>query len=128
MTDFEHLNNLRLLNGKKPLKTWKESKERLRLAIDKEEEAYAKFASRPSIPDEAIETLKQTGTVTLIMNEPQTVTLSQIARELGIDPKVARAKARRLRLFLQTLEVAKHTYDISNRDRVSQLLVRDHRK
>ena len=81
MTDtktlFAHLNKLRVANGFKPLKAWKESRAKLEYAIEYQEEGVEH---------------KQEETVA---NENDTVTIAQVARELGLNPKVCRAKARR---------------------------------
>jgi hypothetical protein len=72
MTTLTTLNTLRTAAGMKPLKAWKESKAKLVAAIEKL-------------------TPKTNG------NE---VTIAQLARELGINPRVARAKCRRRRAEL----------------------------
>ena len=84
-----HLNSLRELAGLKPVNTWKESKDKLEAAIAKLEEpasatAPEKKTSKAKEKREAPEA------------NPDTFTLGDIARELGKNPKVLRAKFRRL--------------------------------
>ena len=81
-----HLNSLRESNGLKPLNAWKESKAKLEEAITKleasVEEKPAAAAKKPS--------KKKTDAASA-----DTFTLGDIARELGKNPKVLRAKFRR---------------------------------
>lgn len=55
------------------------------------------------------------------------ITLVQIAKELGIDPKVARAKMRRVKAA-SDMEVSKHTYALKNKQWVVDALKADFRK
>lgn len=57
-----------------------------------------------------------------------TITLATIARTLGLDPKEARAKARRLNVALQAYEVSKHTFNKADEAAIVGLLTKDHRK
>ena len=71
MNKLAKLNEYRARQGKKPLKTWKETAAKLDATL-------AALAAEFDAP----KTSKHT-------------TLSRIARELGIDPKTARAKLRK---------------------------------
>lgn len=98
MSTLNELNALRTANSMKPLKSWKESKAKLDAAIKKlsassstttqlkasvEAVASKPVAKKPAAKAEAKKPAKD-GT-----------SISTIAAELGIDPKVARAKLRR---------------------------------
>lgn len=72
------LNALRTRADMKPLKAWKESKAKLEAAIAKLTPATVKEQLKASV--------EMNGT---------TVTIAEIARELGLNPKVCRARCRR---------------------------------
>jgi hypothetical protein len=97
MANLTELNLLRGAAGMKPLKAWKESKDKLAAAIKK--------LMKPNVK---IEDVTSGATpVTAAVAKPKVVKdaskkstvegvgISTIAAELGIDPKVARAKLRR---------------------------------
>jgi len=83
MTTNELLTKYNLLAsraGKKPLKAWKDSKAKLQARIDAlvpTEQVPSKPAKKP------------------VANGESTMSVADVARELGINPKVARAKLRR---------------------------------
>lgn len=56
-----------------------------------------------------------------------TVTLADIARELKLNPKVLRAKMRRLDVPAEYI-VAKHTYKLANKDAIIDIIRKDHRR
>lgn len=114
-----YLNELRAMNGKAPLKSWKESKDKLAKAIDKENEtrvagqnerleeeariarvsASAKNKPINILVKKTIEKNKakiaKASQVSAKQEEAAKVNVAQIAKELGINPKVARAKLRK---------------------------------
>lgn len=113
------LNELREANGLKPLKAWKESKQKLEDAIRKLSDATI---------DEMIEEDKKVPCKAPSANpNPESITLAQIARELGINPKVARTKMRRVDVPTDFL-VAKHTYRMQYKAWVIDVLRSDLRK
>lgn len=54
------------------------------------------------------------------------ITLADIARELGVSPKIARAKMRRV--DASAYSVGKHTYNVKDKQKVIDALQTDHRK
>lgn len=110
------LNRLRVLNGKSPLKAWKESKEKAVDAIkaeveilkpivktskkklifstgnDKIEEVSGPTSEVPEVPEVPEET---PAPVEKAPESKKTFTVVELAFELKISPKVARAKLRR---------------------------------
>ncbi|MGE0366963.1 MAG: hypothetical protein AB7Q00_14645 [Phycisphaerales bacterium] len=56
-----------------------------------------------------------------------TIPLVAIAAEMGLNPKVARAKMRRIKLSAG-VEVSKHVYHIGKKQQVIDALRKDHRK
>ena len=112
-----YLNELRAMNGKAPLKSWKESKDKLAKAIDKEnetrvagqnerleEEARIARVSAKNKPinilvKKTIEKNKakiaKAPQVSAKQEEAAKVNVAAIAKEFGINPKVARAKLRK---------------------------------
>lgn len=74
------LNALRVANGMKPLKTWKESTAKLDAVI-------AKLQSTSTTKQQLEASVKTT--------KGDAVSITTIAKELGINDKVARAKLRR---------------------------------
>jgi AraC-like DNA-binding protein len=107
---LNRLNQLREARGMKPLKAWKASKEKLHEAI----------ASLEKVPA-AIQDIN--------VEEPMKyVTLTEIARELGMSPKVARAKMRRVFRSSGDTTFAKHTYPEVLKEKVITILKRDLRR
>lgn len=113
MTAFEILNAYRVNAGQKPLKAWKESKEKLANAIAKARAAAPDFDPRvgdakarliaaqieqgTDLPDMGEYVPGHSGPAKkeIAKANGATITLAEVARELGMNPKVARAKARR---------------------------------
>lgn len=79
-----HLNSLRERDGLKPISVWKDSKLKLEAAIDKLEQVAVVEAKKPA---KRIESK---------VANPDVFTLGDVARELNKNPKVLRAKFRRL--------------------------------
>lgn len=97
------LNSLRVINGKTSLKSWKESKAKLAAAIDKEQGLMAANVMNPKGNPEKARTVKrqhgEVATPKAIKSvKVAAVNVAQIAKELGINPKVARAKLRKLNI------------------------------
>jgi predicted transcriptional regulator len=95
--------------GAPHLNTWKAAKEGLQIRVNDLEHRARMAAAAAAVAND-------------------TVTLACIARAIGIAPKDARAKARRHADEFGALEVARHTYQMKNKDDVIALLTRDHRK
>src|SRR5690606_23930000 len=109
---LDRLNHLRAARGMKPLKAWKASKKKLHEAIASLEGAapsYAEEVAESYTPDvdapaedlaNLDEKMRRVRGVVKAMREEvakeKYVTLAEIARELGMSPKVARAKMRRI--------------------------------
>ena len=145
MTRFEHLNNLRILNGQKPLKAWKESKAKLEAAI-KKLEAQTRHDIEEAMEDAASDNIDQLieedkkvpcRAPSVIEHElksrphptPDKVTLVEIAKELSINPKIARAKIRRGGDHCPgSLEEDKYVYAIGDKQKVIDFLTSDFRK
>lgn len=94
-----YLNELRTMNNKKPLKAWKESKVKLAAAIDKEhevrqEERLARLEAKPV----KIVTARVEGKPQNVTEAGAKVNVAKIAKELGINSKVARAKLRKAKV------------------------------
>ena len=109
MSTLIELNALRTAAGMKPLKAWKESKVKLVAAIEKlgakpsnvevtkvptgmTAEKAAKAVAKPA---PKAKPAKATKPAAAKKSTGEGITISTIAAELGIDPKVARAKLRR---------------------------------
>lgn len=89
MSTLTELNTLRVAKGMKPLKAWKESKAKLDAAI-------TKLSGTDAAPAKKTATTKAVKPAKAAKKTPvEGVSVSTIAAELGIDPKVARAKLRR---------------------------------
>ncbi len=106
MTTLADLNNLRVLNNKQPLKAWKESKAKLIAAYEKEyaisfhanqpeelrgDELKAHKKAKKIIADDLLK--EEVARAAIIPHNK--VNVASIAKELGINPKVARAKLRK---------------------------------
>ena len=114
------LNELRIRNGKTELKSWKESKAKLAAAIDNEQGLMAANATNPKgnpskqtvteqllkeeiaraavVPAKKVNSVKHGEVATpkaIKAVRVGTVNVAAIAKELGINPKVARAKLRK---------------------------------
>jgi hypothetical protein len=95
MTTLTELNALRTAAGMKPLKAWKESKAKLDAAVAKLQETM------PALTRAMTTDAKPAGKKVVVKKTAakkatgEGVKVSTIAEELGIDPKVARAKLRR---------------------------------
>lgn len=97
----ERLNQLRITNGKNPLKAWKESKQKCIDAIENEmaeaktpePEPKAKIPEPNLFPNFIIPDPVRDNDDSI--PEKDTFTISELAEQLGINPKVARAKLRR---------------------------------
>ena len=96
-----YLNELRTMNDKKPLKAWKESKVKLAAAIDKEhevrqEERLARLEAK-SVKIVTARIVKE-GKPQNVTEAGAKVNVAKIAKELGINSKVARAKLRKAKV------------------------------
>lgn len=122
------LNSLRANANKPPLKAWKESRAKLEAAV---------AALTPAMPAEVI-TAAEEPAANVAASVPKaskavrpgnafTVTLANIARELNLQPKIARAKMRRIRLP-EGVEVSKHTYAVDHKQTVIDMLKKDFRR
>ena len=128
---LDHLNKLREARGMKPLKAWKASKEKLHEAIASLEGAAPSYAEEitesytPDVdaPAEDLANLDEK----MRANEPM-ITLAEIARELGMSPKVARAKMRRVFRSSGDTTFAEHTYPKVLKEKVITILKRDLRR
>jgi len=121
---LDHLNKLREARGMKPLKAWKASKEKLHEAIASLEGASPSYAEEVTPAEDLDEKTRR-----VRANEPMKyVTLTEIARELGMSPKVARAKMRRVFRSSGDTTFAKHTYPEVLKERVITILKRDLRR
>lgn len=140
---LDHLNKLRAARDMKPLKAWKASKEKLREAIASlevdsmiEEDKKVPCKAPSANPDRvraAAETvaaeMRAQGINIVVAKEPMKyVTLVEIAKELGISPKVARAKMRRVFRSSGDTTFAEHTYPEVLKERIITILKRDLRK
>ena len=99
------LNELRIRNGKTELKSWKESKAKLAAAIDNEQGLLVANATNPkgnptkkAVAEKLVkqEIAKAAGVEAKHVNKH--VNVAAIAKELGINPKVARAKLRKAKI------------------------------
>lgn len=135
---LDHLNKLREARGMKPLKAWKASKEKLHEAIASLEGAapsYAEEVTESYTPDvdapaEDLANLDEKMRrvrAEMRANEPM-ITLAEIARELGMSPKVARAKMRRVFRSSGDTTFAEHTYPEVLKEKVITILKRDLRR
>lgn len=107
----EKLNTLRIAAGMSPLKSWKGSRAKLNEQIEKLERE-AKKNKPAKAPKKA---------------SSDTITLADIARELDINPKVARAKMRRVTVPAG-FEAERHTYYLERKQWVIDTLTTDMRK
>lgn len=132
---LDHLNKLREARGMKPLKAWKASKEKLHEAIASLEGAapsYAEEVTESYTPDvdapaEDLANLDEKMRRVRCV-EVKYVTLAEIARELGMSPKVARAKMRRVFRSSGDTTFAEHTYPEVLKEKVITILKRDLRR
>ena len=180
MSNLETLNTLRLAAGKKPLKAWKESKDKLLAAIaalmpapdnaagvvkgftrkvewsegeigvwsQSEDGPIWEPIDRSTLTDEERERLglnedptpapststpapkskKAKDPVKKVdIAQSDTVTLAEIAREIGMDPKNARAKFRRIDVPADYM-TATHTFHAARKQWVIDALQKDFRK
>lgn len=104
MSTLTELNTLRVAAGMKPLKAWKESKIKLDMAVSKllNQNTQATVDAAKDPPTDKSAAAKKGASKTKVVKKPaakkattEGVKVSTIAEELGIDPKVARAKLRR---------------------------------
>jgi hypothetical protein len=138
------LNVLRAANNKPQLKSWKESRAKLEAAIasleastitatlDNEPDDYARVFDEPvaiAEPQPPNDGARKPKPVREIMDDIKagTITLADIARELQLNPKVLRAKMRRLTIPPQYV-VGKHTYYAAHKDAIIEIIKRDHRR
>jgi len=112
--NLDTLNTIRARLGKAPLKSWKESKAKLLTTIEKLT-AQLPVEAQKKAPKKAP---KVNG---------ENVTLANIARGIGLDPKIARAKMRRIEIPAG-FEVSRHVYHPQHKQWVVNVLQRDMRK
>lgn len=168
---LNRLNVLRVINGERELKSWKESRTKLeqRIALYEQHTPAEQFESQlppykvPQPIDDArvepLEVSKQRKSRADVIEEAAdgfgdgeyvpprsvndaklrtvretrdtikagTVTLADIARELSLNPKVLRAKMRRLTIP-QEFIVSKHTYKLEHKPAIIDIIKRDHRR
>lgn len=130
------LNDLRVSNGKTPLKAWKESKAKLADAIAKEQVAL-EAKGMPSFTDietglDALNMSKAKAAVKKMYAPKKSATekaasnsIANLARTLHIDPKQARAKVRR---HHPDFIAADRTYLPADEQKVIDFLKSDSRK
>lgn len=122
---LEQLNALRIANGEKPYKAWKESRAKLDAKL-------AQYAPQPAVddspaPTETADADAPTPEPKKVIGNALTITLADIARELNLNPKIARAKMRRIRVP-EGAEVSKHTYNIDHKQTIIDMLKKDFRR
>jgi hypothetical protein len=126
------LNTLRAKNGMPPLKAWKESKAKLEAAIGKlaakaplkdQLEVSAKPKDKPAAKDKPAKVTKPAAKKANV----EGVSVSTIAKELGIDPKVARAKLRR-QDDVPCIEGSQWLFDKADVSKIKAILKGDARK
>lgn len=128
---LEYLNSLRVAVGKKPLKAWKESKAKLDEAVNKllprnsDGEVIGEGVIASGAPKRVKKSIDEEANTN--PHDFSTVTLVAIAKELGINPRVARAKMRRVSVPADFL-AGKHTYHEQHKAWVVDALKRDFRK
>ena len=128
------LNELRVARGEQPYKAWKESRAKLDAKLATYEQPTPELATpQASLFDAAIEEHIEAA-VELdkkpskkIIGNAYTITLADIARLLNLNPKIARAKMRRIRVP-EGAEVSKHTYAIDYKETIINLLKKDFRR
>lgn len=127
---LEQLNALRIANGEKPYKAWKESRAKLdaKLAQYTPQHnvtpALVEVAETPAADVPAKPAVKK---LEAPVGNALTVTLADIARELNLNPKIARAKMRRIRVP-EGAEKAKHVYNIDFKQTIIDMLKKDFRR
>lgn len=126
MANLNELNALRTAAGMKPLKAWKESKAKLA-------EAITKLQSKTTVTQQleatvrAIPTVNQKTVKVRELRKLEGVSIIDIAKELKVDPKVARAKLRR-RTDVPRLPGKAWTFDASQVKLIKEILRQDNRK
>lgn len=130
MATLNELNALRTAVGMKPLKAWKESKVKLEAAIAKlqantttTQQLEATKVIVDSLTDKAEEIYQE------VIKEKKNVgvSISEIAKSLGINDKVARAKLRR-RDDVPCLPGKAWTFAHKDVAKVKEILKQDNRK
>ena len=129
MATLNELNALRTAAGMKPLKVWKASKAALQTAIDKLQETTAETAEREF--HEADQVVPKTAEAPVNVKRKALnasgVSISEIAKSLGMNDKVARAKLRR-RTDVPRLEGKAWSFAEKDVAKVKEILKQDNRK
>lgn len=99
-------------------------------------DAFAKAVTQKKTPKQAVKALedelKPKSVSQLIaearpLRDVDKVTLADIARELNLNPKVLRAKMRRLNVPAEYI-LSKHTYKLAHKADIIAIIQRDHRR
>lgn len=109
---LDRYNELAARHGAPHYNVWKAAKDSLRIKLEALE--AKDYEARLAAAKEVV--------------NADSVTLACIARSIGLEPKDARAKARRHHELFGSYEVARHVYPYKDRDAIIELLTRDHRK
>lgn len=153
---FAHLNKLRAISNQAPLKAWKESRIKLIAAIAKLQPSFDPSISlEVAAPGVTSETLAKTMAPAKKTPESKrlqkalakkmapkktiakkaapkktdgtSISLAEIARQLDMNPKAARAKMRRCTDF-DSCQVSKYVYPVEYAEAVKAFLTTDQRK
>lgn len=129
MATLNELNALRTAAGMKPLKVWKASKAALQAAIDKLQETTAETAEREFHEADQVvpKTVEAPVNVKRKALNASGVSISEIAKSLGMNDKVARAKLRR-RTDVPRLEGKAWSFAEKDVAKVKEILKQDNRK
>lgn len=119
MATLNELNALREYAGMKPLKVWKASKAALQAAIDK--------LQSTAVTAMQTETVKAIEAPVNVKRKTEGVSISEIAKSLGMNDKVARAKLRR-RTDVPRLEGKAWSFAEKDVAKVKEILKQDNRK
>ena len=120
MATLNELNALRIAAGMKPLKVWKASKAALQAAIDK-------LQSVTVVQTETSKAVEAPVKRTVKAPNAGGVSISEIAKSLGMNDKVARAKLRR-RTDVPRLEGKAWSFAEKDVAKVKEILKQDNRK
>ena len=119
---LKRLNALRQDLDRPSLKTWKASRQKI---VDAIQEAKAEAQQRLDAKVNAADTQseQQPEKKTQTKSSDKTFTLSELCKELDINPKIARAKARRRADKLEAYRVGDEgwTFDAKHREAVTKL-------
>lgn len=116
-------NELRAKLNKTPLKSWKDTRAKLAASNERlEAEVAALPTPEPATPEPATPEPQKIVKTTKKIDTSTTVTLADIARACGIDPRIARAKARRNPTALKPITAGSWEFPVSARDEIVKFL------